>query len=140
MAYFLMMQKKLVGLAMVSTVMTVLGPSALADTIEFRSLVKKQCERSLTRMDLDDTKEAALRGALKAGIAEHIALFERNGFMPGKKPNFHRMLAIKGDMRILAQRQRDRLAGLLSAEEFAQWIAMEDALKDQLHARTGPTQ
>lgn len=140
MPYFLKVQKTVAGLAMISTVMTVMGPSALGDTVEIRALVKTHYERSLSRLDLGDAKEAALRGALKTGIAERIALFERNGFAPGKKPNLHRMRAIKGEMHQIDLRQRARLAGLLSAEEFAQWIAMEDALKDRLQARMGPMQ
>ena len=62
---FVKMQQTLAGLAMISTVMSMIAPSAQADRVEVRGLIKAHYERNLTKLQLDKEKEATLRRLLR---------------------------------------------------------------------------
>ncbi len=129
---FVKMQQTLAGLAMISTVMSMIAPSAQADRVEVRGLIKAHYERNLTKLQLDEEKEATLRRLLTRNISERLDLFERHGFTPGEKPTLRKMLAMRGDMRELTETQQRRLAAALSPEQLTHWRAIEDSLREKM--------
>lgn len=131
---FVKMQQTLAGLAMISTVLSMIAPSAQADKIEVRGLIKAHYERNLTKLQLDKEKEATLRRLLTRNISERLDLFERHGFTPGEKPTLRKMLSMRGDMRELTETQQRRLATVLSPEQLTHWRAIEDSLREKMLA------
>lgn len=132
---FVKMQQTLAGLAMISTVMSMIAPSAQADKVEVRGLIKAHYERNLTKLQLDKEKEATLRHLLTRNISERLDLFERHGFTPGEKPTLRKMLSMRGDMRELTETQQHRLAAALSPEQLTLWRAIEDSLREKMRLK-----
>lgn len=134
MPYFVNLHQRLAGLAMISAVLAFIAPSAIADMVQVRDVIKSHYEQNLTKLQLDAGEEAALKRLLSINIAERMDLFERHGFTPGQKPSFRKMLSMRGDMRELNRAQKARLAQVLSAEQMAVWEEIEDNLREKIRA------
>lgn len=122
-------------LAVISAVLTVVGPGALADTVDVRAVIKDHYEHHLNELRLTAAREASLRRILEQNISERTDLFERHGLTPGNKPSFLKMLSLRADMRELVRNHRARLAQVLTEEQLAHWQHVEDALRTKIRTK-----